>query len=300
MTIEELKSYIHVHTPNTAALAECVNRAKGYNRTMAEFASATGITPSKLSRIVNRIITKPLSIDVIAAIYENRASTEDERLLDDLAKANGLVSPDYAEKADKRNCVLLRPNDHHKRMALMHNAILAGVAASGITILANDEDENIVERETSQSYFGCFCNLLIKISKNTTTAQTWRFCFNATLLDEVPIHPRKHSLAVFMQRISPLLLRDAWMPQTLTGSKTSFVFIDKSLFDAFIEAMQPARVNNEFSVLLLDPNSAYGVVKEVWIPGQCAQLSENSIFESSTIFAYEDDYFDQYDNEEDF
>ena len=67
---------------------------------MAQFAEDTGIGASTLSRIANMKIQKPLSVDVLISIYENRAEQEDTYLLDALARANGLASPDYVEKVN--------------------------------------------------------------------------------------------------------------------------------------------------------------------------------------------------------
>ena len=85
MTIEEIRGYQQLRTPDYAALANCVNRAKGPNRTMAQFAEDTGISASTLSRIVNMNIKKPMAIDLIIKIFEKRADQEDEYLLESMA-----------------------------------------------------------------------------------------------------------------------------------------------------------------------------------------------------------------------
>ena len=102
MTIEEIRGYQQLRTPDYAALANCVNRAKGPNRTMAQFAEDTGVSASTLSRIVNMNIKKPLSVDLIIKIFEKRAAQEDEFLLESMARANGLLSPAFAARVQAR------------------------------------------------------------------------------------------------------------------------------------------------------------------------------------------------------
>lgn len=71
---------IHYHTiiptslvkkPNKDALADLVRRAKGEERSLTSFAFDCGVSPSTLSRIINRKGNKANSDDLIAAIAEN-------------------------------------------------------------------------------------------------------------------------------------------------------------------------------------------------------------------------------------
>ena len=92
MLIDDFKKYEQLYTPDNAALADCLNEAKGPKRTMAQFALDTGISPATLSRILNMNFKKPLSKELIIRIFEHRANQEDSRLLRKFAVANGLVS----------------------------------------------------------------------------------------------------------------------------------------------------------------------------------------------------------------
>ena len=66
VTIDEfMNDYEQIRTPDFARIASYVNHAKGSERNMAQFAEATGIGASTLSRIVNGRSTKPLSKEVI-------------------------------------------------------------------------------------------------------------------------------------------------------------------------------------------------------------------------------------------
>ena len=85
MAEERDTEYVQVRTPDIMRISEYVIKAKGINRTMAQFAEDCGIGASTLSRIANGKISKPLSEDTVKAIYEHRAP-ESKILRDRLCK----------------------------------------------------------------------------------------------------------------------------------------------------------------------------------------------------------------------
>ena len=69
MAEERDTEYVQVRTPDIMRISEYVIKAKGINRTMAQFAEDCGIGASTLSRIANGKISKPLSEDTVKAIF---------------------------------------------------------------------------------------------------------------------------------------------------------------------------------------------------------------------------------------
>ena len=134
MTVEKIRDYVQVRTPDKAALANCVNRAKGQSRTMAQFADDCQISASTLSRIVNRKITNPLSIDIIIKIFENRAEAQDEHLLEALARANGLHPKEYADRVNAREGFAYKRNEEMGRANMMKNIIVAEAVDHGLLV----------------------------------------------------------------------------------------------------------------------------------------------------------------------
>ena len=84
--------------PNYSTTIDCLIRAKGNERTMAEFAKACGISAATLSRIANQRYDRPLSTDFIAKIYRNRADEDDTELLWELLGANGFLPAEEAQE----------------------------------------------------------------------------------------------------------------------------------------------------------------------------------------------------------
>lgn len=300
MTIEELRSYKQIRTPDYAALANYVNRAKGEKRTMAQFAEDTGIGASTLSRIANMKIQKPLSIEVLITIYEKRADPDATYLLDALARSNGLASPSYVERVNTQHRNFSRRNDELNRANMMKNSILAGVLAAGMPIkkvfdgrVASSVD---LDNAVPHALLGRACDFFMALGENQSPISMWKVYLYPNQPEEQDQtridRDVRMDLHWLMQRISPMFLRDAWQPESLAGTKTSFAFLDERLFDAFVETMRCAKIHNEMTVLLLDPSNSYKVLKEVWIPGEYKKLTEISIFELPAPI--DDDEFEDY------
>lgn len=306
MTIEELRGYEQVRTPDVAALAKYLNLAKGPNRTMAQFAADTEISASTLSRILNMNIKKPLSKEMIISIFEHRASPEDEHLLASLARANGLASPDYVERVNSHHRNYARRNEELNKSNLMKNAILAGIVAAGTPVKGIFSGRVLqgVEEEHGLPllYKATPCDFFIALGENTSAKKIWRVHTYPGQLDEEDMrypNPEQMALRWFLQRLAPFFLRDAWDAVSLDDTKTSFAFIDERLFYAFIEMMQSATLNSEMSVLLLDPSNGYSVTKEAWLNGNFSRLTEMSVFEAPAPTDYEEDDDDFYGYKED-
>lgn len=287
MTLEELRSYRQVRTPDYAALANCVSRAKGEKRTMAQFAEDTGIGASTLSRIANMKIQKPLSVDVLVALYENRSEQEDTYLLDALARANGLASPEHIEKINTRYRSYGRRNEEINRANLMKNAILAGVLAAGVPIkkVFDGRVMSSVEQDHGmpRHLVGRTCDFFMALGENQSAINAWKVYLYPNRVEEEDDYTTRRSLNMelhwLINSIATLFLRDAWNPESLANVKTSFAFLDEKLFGAFVETLRCAKVNNEMSILLLDPMNGYKVIEEIWIPGEYRSLSNISVFE---------------------
>lgn len=303
VTVEEIKQYQQIRTPDYALLANLLNKAKGPERAMAQFAEDTQIGASTLSRIVNLNIKKPLSIDTIVAIYEARANKEDTYLLESLARANGLFPGDYAERVKSRHDFAARRNEEVNRERMMKNALIAGVVACGIQVKGIVDNPRLRQEKIPMLYpirYGDFMLDLCSES-NITIIKEWAFYLFPRLRnrqDEERVRSVRSEIHMIMEKISVWFLLDAWEPDEVKGMKVSFVFVDEELFEGMKETLQRAKLHNEMSLILMDADD-YRVIKEVWIPGDYEQLSNISVFEIPAPH-YNDDYMnnDMYTDED--
>lgn len=304
LTIEEFMSdYEQVRTPDFARIAECVNYAKGPERNMAQFADATGIGASTLSRIVNQISSKPLSKEIIVKIYEARANKDAVMLLDSLARANGMFPKDYAERVRSDDQFAARRNEMINRERMMKNSLIGGVVACGMPVkqvvntplLCKDSQLPLLFPRRRGDFI-----LDLDSESNTSSVKNWTFFLypHYTHCDNEEGYRRnaKRDASRTLESISPWLLLDAWMPEALDASKFSFVFLDLFVFEEFVNAMQHAKLHTEMTAILLDVDN-YSVVKEVWLPGSYNQLSNISIFEVPAPLV--DEHDNRYDEEDD-
>lgn len=304
LTVERfMNEYEQIRTPDFAAIASYLNRAKGAERSMAQFAEAAQISASTLSRIVNGRSAKPLSKEAIVKIFESRASSEDEYLLEFLARANGMFPKEYVERVKTRNIYAARRNEEINREHLMKNALIAGVVASGgpVTRVVNTP---IYRSDVVPALYprrrGNFV-LELAPSINNPAPCAWSFFLYPMILDELDRERHRTARSVvrdIIDRVSGWFLLDAWGDESMKGDKFSFVFLEENIFNEFVETLQVARLNMEMTAILMDPND-YRVLREVWLPGQYTQMTNISIFELPIPMAYDDYYEDADDRMED-
>lgn len=307
VTVSDIKEYVQVRTPDKAALANCVIRAKGPERTMAQFADDCQVSASTLSRIVNSKITNPLSIDLIVKIFENRAISEDDFLLEALARANGLHPKDYANRVNSRNSSAHRRNEEMSRANMMKNIIVSEVVDQGLPV-KKVLDARVVRpvSEAPAIYPRRRLDFSLALNEDELHSSTnmWAFFLYPYVPDQESDHTmmsdRKYIIDNLLDKVSRWFLMDAWYPKSLANMKTSFAFIDQELFDSFLTALQNASLNSEMTVLLIDMES-YRVVHEVWLPGEYSRLTETSIFGKSSHHLFDPtEHFGDFDEIDEF
>ena len=291
-----MNDYEQVRTPDFASIASHVNYAKGAERSMAQFAEATGIGASTLSRIVNGRSTKPLSKEVIVKIYEARANPESVMLLDMLARANGMFPREFAERIKSHDNIAARRNDEINREHMMKNSLIASVVSSGMPI-AQVINQPVYRTSCNNipAYLprrrGDFVLELPPENNNPHVSYSWTFFLFPYIQEEVDEQrqlPFKRRLYSIIERISGWLLMDAWELDIVKGDKFSFCFLDEELFQGFVDTLQIAKLKTEMTAILINPTN-YTVEKEVWLPGNYEQLTQISVFQ---VAMPEDDYID--------
>lgn len=299
MTVEEIRNYKQIRTPDYARLASLVSQAKGPDRTMAQFAEITGIGASTLSRLVNLNIKKPLSIDTLIKIYEARANAEDEFLLDALARANGMYDPEYADRVQNHEAGPWNGNERINREHLMKNAIIGSLVAGGHNVSVYNTP--MMDTSNLSPMFprrlGDFA-LRMEGDEHPNANKLWSFNLDAHILaDYDGRYPMdgKRFVRDFFARRSGLFLVDAWKPEELRGTKLSFVFLDKDIFGAFWNALTVAKVHNEISLILIDPTT-YRVLDEIWVPGDYNPTVGVRYFDDTPDVSDTDDEYEDTDD----
>lgn len=270
--MKDEKEYIQVYEPDKESLAKALSDCRGEKRTMAQFAEATGISAPTLSRILNRNITKPLSIEILKSIYENRAE-KCKIELDDLYRANGMLP------REERNRVLHAREGRRRSEEIEEQAqqmIINEILLRGYTIKADiakglGGHSGIMAARTDEQrgdlrIWYDFAIILPELSN----LSEWLFEIVSGPVQSIfgnersPEAEARFRARRILQFKNTIFLVDAWQPERLKGTKFSWVFTDRYVYDAFKEYLKTAKLNNAMSTILVDLNEK-AVVKEEWM-----------------------------------
>ena len=287
--MEVINKYVQFSEPNKAALANLLERCKGSERTMAQFAEECSISPSTLSRILNRNITKPLSEDMLKSIYKHRVNGCKVEM-DDLYQANGMFNNEdrnwITSEIENR-----RMGDEKKN--LVQQTLITELLKRGYAVKADfswgkghaEIKDSRTDKERGDISISYSLGVILPELQDLSE---WVFQIYAGPV-QVPSHVTykpvvpnaKATIRRMMQWRSDIFLIDAWQPERLNGMKYSWVFTDSDLYDAFREYTKIARLNNAMSTILIDLN-AQVVLKEEWM--NCPMKNDYV-----SLFGYEND-----------
>lgn len=245
--------YIQAYVPDTEELAILVAKAKGPDRSMAEFSRVCKVKgPSTFSRIVNELIDKPVSDELLFAIAQNAADPK-EVTLDMLMRANGKVPKEElsgnAQNNDRRKAYKTQA----EKVKQVKEIIVQSYLDKGEAVMLHPDltlSEKIPPSNYALSYPSDF-----SIHLQGKDPLYWNFIVDLTDMHTVSLKAKadnKKQLGESMRRYAPLFLRDAWESETLKDFENSFVFIEEKAYKTFVEMMKGRKFNTKMSVMLVD------------------------------------------------
>ena len=256
-------------------LGEAITFAKG-NMSMAEFAKKCEMNPITFSRIVKGDIKKPLSQEEVRKIAEN-SEQETEYVFEYLMRANGMVKKNTdADDAERER----RRAENRQRCETIQNSLIRSLFESGCTIspVANTEEDVKYPLKNSGRYkLGVRVSFVLSVQGDE--AAFWNFNINSFSIAEYKRYTKAepkdetkaYNSAVRSEVsdvvwVSPeIFLRDIWEPQAFENTRYSFVFDNKDVFEGFFKYLEGVKVNNSFSLILVDIKEQR-VVEERFIP----------------------------------
>ena len=246
---------IQAYAPDKQKLAELVIKAKGPDRTMAQFATDTGISAPTLSRIANGKINNPLSLDILDKIYTHRCPEADFSF-SMLQIANGMVDPQVVERG--KDYVERFTSIQEQGIALERhakNAIINAVMDRGAVVQSIPSDFN---NRRNESPFGIQLAYDFTLYLPDAPQQLWYF--------EVVNGSKRlpTGMGNVFNKASRLFLLDAWAPEFLANQKTSFVFEHRTPYEQFIRRFKGAPIKSAVSAILIDA-STETVLEETWM-----------------------------------
>ena len=279
--------YIVAYMPDKAALAEYINKAKGPNRTMAEFAEECGkVSASTFSRIVNQKIEKPLSEELIRAIVEHAEGSE-EIDFKELMRANGMVLEREhlldKQMEEKRNHAseILRSQD-----MLMRNIIADELYARGHMLRIypelpkSDPTYEIKESEFMLDIVSSFAMRIMgyePLFRNFIRYQTGIVDMPLDWDGEMTEEMIRDCVRFNINSCRSIFLRDVWEPESMSDVMNTFVFYERTSYEMFGELLKDIKVHTYMTRLLIDKN-ARKVVEEKQLPREDGRTIESLFY----------------------
>lgn len=270
--------------PDKLRLQELIKKAKGANRTMAQYAEACGVSASTLSRIANGKINSAISEDLLRALFEHQ-DPEAEISIEAWMRANGMRRKTDRMRADAR---YERMNERRDREVRMNHVIINSLMDRGIMLQRMPRG---FDRDNRQLGFPMqrSGDLSLYMPEGD---YYWNLFIYAMRIDEDS--PRMQSkageirflLRHIIETASTIFLRDAWLPETMEKEKTTFVFPDEDIFAAFLDSLKYAKVHGQFSVILMD-REGERILKEVDLGGVEVK---DSLFQREVVVEDTDDW----------
>ncbi len=262
--------YQQAYILNKEELADLVMKAKGEHRSMAQFARECKVKgPSTFSRIVNRLIDKPISDELIVAIAENAADKE-AVTVEKLMRANGKIAKEefVGGKVPTQENKESHAQELKKTESNIRNVILNDFYDRGYVVMVYPSLMK-TEKLSAEPSMKMAKSMLAVLPASTHALQMrssfavhiqgrdplyWNFILADVDLPEELVEncSGRELLTKVMDYLAPLFLRDAWEPQVLTGFKNTFVFTKEKVYKAFCDMMQDVKVNTWMSVMLVD------------------------------------------------
>lgn len=252
-----LDDYIQAYVPDTEDLAVLVSKAKGPDRSMAEFSRVCKVKgPSTFSRIVNELIDKPVSDELLFAIAKN-AADPNEVTLDMLMRANGKIPKvefvegtpsNESRKAYKTQAAMIRK---------IKDLIVQNHLDKGESVMLHPD--LMLSHLIPESKFGLSIPSDFAIHIQGKEPLYWNFIVDFTDMSWVSEKASKTNdkikrerISESMKRYAPLFLIDNWEPEILKDFENTFVFTEKKAYKAFSEMMKEMKLNTKMSVMNVD------------------------------------------------
>ena len=246
-----------VREPNKKLMAVALSEIKGSYRSMADLAKESGISTASLSRIANKNYDRPLAYDTLEALA--RCAPAGCRYnLEALIEINGMFRDKSEEGQDENKSKKPKPKTHFEKLEVFARTALV------MEVQKHFDNSFTVERDNDFNQTGFIANMSYKTSGvSLVTSDQGKYkwvsaVFNSFDPETFGIDPVQKAKR-FMEKLSFVFLQDSWDPESLREYKFSAVFDDEQTFTAFVKLLEPAKLHNRFSAILIN---AYDITVE--------------------------------------
>lgn len=245
------EKYIIAGKPDKERLARYLNDAKGYNRTMRDFALLCNVEPSTFSRVLTKKISRPLKENVIQAIYINSADEDID--YDRLMRANGMYKESAGDDEFEKFNIRMRNNDISIRNTITNRIEDLGLLCISSSHRISDIFE-LLGKPYAKSKYGFSVSGRMTYGFKDLDPLVWVFHRFDPFGPENGNYQAERVVREFLvHSYSSLFLADEWEPELLENVKINFVFANEKAYSCIKEALSDRTVNGSMSLILIDP-----------------------------------------------
>lgn len=236
---------------NPKALAALLVEAKGPSRSMAEYAKACGVNASTLSRILNGKITRPVSVDMLKKLFENRDPSA-TFTLEQFASANGMVTSEARDNAieqTRKSSERIYNHYRHISKIITNDLFDRGITMRRIPSPTDEEDEDIGSLLFSKRVHA---DIALEADYDDHTVR-WMFQI-VPFIFKKPISDEDAILYVhqIISNFSKLFLRDVWEPNENAGEQYTIVVANGKIYNFLIKGLSNIHFHHTFTAVLVD------------------------------------------------
>ena len=253
--------YIPTDKPNSEALRELIEKAKG-SRSMAKFAEDIKLnTPNikvsapTLSRAMNWMKDKPVSVDLLEAIAKTTENSE--VTLDKLIEANGMRSKEEdidLIKKDEYAQRIVRTERVEKRVKMIIQNEIAGRNYPFQQLHEFSNWHHLHGYKLQQDrFFPRNYTFGFSVS-GMSPGNTWKFALDHVQLSNDDGNSAEAHVGNFINKVGAVFASDSFESEYYETEKYSFVFIDEKLFNLFLKRINDHEilVNGLMTAILVD------------------------------------------------
>lgn len=271
--------YMQTRVPDITELGNLLKKAKGNNRTMAEYAKECGVSPSTFSRIATGKISHPLSFETVVNIWKY-SDPEANMIFRTLLYANGFVEKSFAEKKEKRHPGSFERDEvQFSTEREIKNVIMEELLERDLEVLSQrrihlDEDVPAIVSGASRG------RLILRIKGYEPKywfieAMSYTGVKRGFYGDEpVPEIDFECEAGLMFHDTAEIFLKDAWESERMEKVQVSFAFTDVETLESFYNKIKPGKVNGWFSLILVDLESQV-VLEERYLPRKDGKTKES-------------------------
>ena len=251
---KKILEYVQAYVPDYEDLAILVTMAKGPDRSMAEFARKCKVKgPSTFSRIVNQLIDKPLSDELLMAIAENAANPQ-EVTLDMLMSANGKILKSLMNGGTPANDDRKLFKTQTEKIKVIRDILTDHYLDIGYPVTIHPDLK--LSDEYPSSRYGLNLPSDFALEVKGLGPKLWNFAVDFTDLSAVPYKSSRYDITSLMtetmNRYSSLFLRDAWEPESLKGFKNTIIFTEEKAYAMFRVLLKDVKTNTPISAMYVN------------------------------------------------